>query len=153
MYLTIDTNNFNKDHMVLSDKIKNNILNNSDFYRLYYSTPNITFNGVFIDFNLSNITIEKYFDKIKCCFEKNKQNIECVNKILNIEKQILKNCGIFNNIPIYRIEEQLQNNFIKIFVEKHVKIGNYKNKKFVLKISGIWATSSECGITFRFFIY
>lgn len=153
MYLTIATNNFNNDHMVLSDKIKNNILNNSDFYRLYYSTPNITFNGVFVDFDLSNIIIEKYFDKIKCCFEKNKQNIECVNRILHIEKQILKNCGIFNSTPVYRIEEQLQNNFIKIFVEKNVKIGNYKNRKFVLKISGIWATTSECGITFRFFIY
>ena len=90
MYLTVDTNYFNKDYMILSDKIKNNILNNSDFYRLYYSTPDITFNGIFIDFDLSNITIEKYFDKIKCCFEKNKENIDCVNKILNIEKNIKK---------------------------------------------------------------
>jgi len=154
MYLTMDTTNFNKDYLILSDKIKNNILNNSDFYRMYYSTPNITFNGIFLDFELTNINIEQYFNKIKCCFTMNDNNKKSINQILELEKKILKHSGIFNKSSIYRIEEQLQNNFIKIFDDKNTKIGMYKKKKFILKISGIWANqSNEYGLTFRFFIY
>ena len=145
---------FNEEFIILSDKIKNNIMNNSDFYRIYYSSPDITFNGIFLDFELNDIIIEQYFNKIKCCFTINEHNKKIIERILDIEKSILKNSNIFNKTPIYRIEEQLHNNFIKIFDDKCTKIGNYKNKKFFLKISGIWANSSnEYGLTFRFFIY
>ncbi len=154
MYLTMSLKQFNEEFIILSDKIKNNIMNNSDFYRIYYSTPNITFNGIFLDFELENINIEQYFNKIKCCFTYNENNMNIIGNILEIEKNILKKSNIFNKSPVYRIEEQLQNNFIKIFDDKCTKIGHYKNKKFFLKISGIWANSSnEYGLTFRFFIY
>ena len=61
---------------------------------------------------------------------------------------------VINYKQIYRIEEQLLNNYIKIFDENIINIGKYNKLKLLLKISGIWSQchNKEYGLTFRFFI-
>ena len=56
--------------------------------------------------------------------------------------------------PVYRMQEQLHNHFIKIYNESHIKLGNHTEIIFMLKISGIWSSeqSKTYGITFRFYI-
>ena len=54
----------------ITDKTKNNILTGGDFYRIYYSDQYFTSNGLFIIFSLKNVKIERYFNKIKCIFDK-----------------------------------------------------------------------------------
>ena len=54
--------------------------------------------------------------------------------------------------PIYRIEEQLSQSFIKIYAD--TQLNNIKKKdkiEILLKVSGIWDNQYEYGITFRFF--
>ena len=51
-----------------------------------------------------------------------------------------------------RIHEQLQNGYIKLYAAESLKYGNYSSINFLLKISGIWESENEYGITFRFFI-
>ena len=58
MHLTIRTNQFDIHNVMISDKTKNNIMNNSDFYRIYYSNENFTLSGVCIFFSLNNITMK-----------------------------------------------------------------------------------------------
>jgi hypothetical protein len=154
MFLSVDTDNFDPLNIIISNKTKNNIMNNSDFLRICYSDEDMYTNGLYISFKLNKITIEKYFDKIKCNYQKCKKNDEIIDKILNIEKNILKKVCINNNIPIYRIEEQLKNNFIKIFPSTYQNLGSFNELHFLLKISGIWSTDSikKRGLTFRFFI-
>ena len=41
MHLTIDTTQFDVHNVMISDKTKNNIMSNSDFYRLFYIEWNI----------------------------------------------------------------------------------------------------------------
>jgi len=54
--------------------------------------------------------------------------------------------------PTFRIEEQLQNGFIKIFHNNtSVSPTKHNSKKLLLKISGIWSSAKEYGVTFRFF--
>lgn len=154
MHLVINPDQYEVNNIMISDKTKNNIMNNSDFYRIYFSDENITFNGLSILLELNNITIEKYFNKIKLHFENNQSNNETVKYIKSIEKSILNKFKMINDKQIYRIEEQLLNNFIKIFDENIINIGKYTNLKLLLKISGIWSQShhKEYGLTFRFFI-
>tara|TARA_B100001029_G_C15056225_1_gene454593 strand:- start:601 stop:1074 length:474 start_codon:yes stop_codon:yes gene_type:complete len=154
MHLVIKPDQYEVNNIMISDKTKNNIMNNSDFYRIYFSDEYITFNGLSILLEFNNITIEKYFNKIKLHFENNHSNNEVVKYIKNIEKSILNKFNIINDKQIYRIEEQLLNNYIKIFDENIINIGKYNNLKLLLKISGIWSQchNKEYGLTFRFFI-
>ena len=69
MYISLDMNQYNEKNIMISEKTKNNIMSQGDFYRLYFSTPDLILNGLHITFELKNISIEKYFNKIKCCFD------------------------------------------------------------------------------------
>ena len=152
MLLIIQQKDFNKKYLILAEGTKNNIMNDGHFHRLYYSDVCGTINGVFIGFELYNISIEKYFNKLKCNFVYNK-NTDIINFIKSVEKAIL---DIIPNKqhkrPIYRIEEQLQNDYIKIFYNtQHETPQNTTSVKLLLKISGIWTNDTEYGVTFRFF--
>ena len=155
MFLSINTSDFDPHHIIISDKTKNNIMAGSDFYRLIYSNPFVSTNGVFIKFNLKNINIEKYFNKIKCNFENNSINNTIISSVKSIEKMILNKFRNLENKNIScRIYEQLQNGYIKLYAQDNIRYGLHKNISFLLKVSGIWVSNqtNEYGITFRFFI-
>tara|TARA_B110001452_G_C15162235_1_gene404234 strand:+ start:149 stop:613 length:465 start_codon:yes stop_codon:yes gene_type:complete len=149
MLLSLTPEQFEENNIIFSEKTKNTILANGDFYRIYYSDKNMSLNGIFINFKLKRVLIEPYFNKVKCTFDYN-SNTVVINYLKNIEKKILGSLNN-NNKNVYRIEEQLSNNFIKIFSE----LDQYKKKcdevNILLKISGIWHNKNEYGITFRFF--
>ena len=77
MFLTIEPHQYNPQFVMFSEKTKNNVLSGGDFYRIYYSDEECILNGVHIRLALRNITIEKYFNKIKCCFSR--RRILCVS--------------------------------------------------------------------------
>ena len=54
--------------------------------------------------------------------------------------------------PVHGVEEQLKNNCLKIFSDKNIRCGNYNSINLILKISGIWETKNEYGITFKIII-
>ena len=88
MNLAIKTNEFDPHNIIISEKTKNNVMNESDFYRLIWSNEYCSTNGIFIYFNLKNVRIEKYFNKIKCVFENNKENQDMITYIKSIERLI-----------------------------------------------------------------
>ena len=150
MYLALSPDQFNKDNIMLSDKTKNNIIDNGEFYRLYYSDEICNSNGLFIYFSLKNSTIEKYFNKVKCSFPI-RENFNIIEKLKSIEKQILEKINFTHKT--YRIEEQLNSQFMKIFTEKHIELGKKEQLNLILKVSGIWNNYVSSGITFRFYIF
>ncbi len=152
MFLIIQPKDFNKNYLMLSEKTKNNIMNDGYFYRLYYSDIYGTTKGLFLGFELRNITIEKYFNKLKCSFTHN-NNAKIIGFIKALEKFILDIIpDRQNKNAVYRIEEQLQNDYIKIFYNNQQSTPENKDSvKLLLKISGIWTNDKEYGVTFRFF--
>ena len=151
MFLTIEPHQYNPQFVMFSEKTKNNVLSGGDFYRIYYSDEECILNGVHIRLALRNITIEKYFNKIKCCFSR-KENVDLVETIKTIEKNILSlTPNLARKRPVYRIEEQLNNDYIKLFTDIVPSFGPAEETILMLKISGIWANVNECGLTFRFF--
>jgi hypothetical protein len=152
MYSSIDYINFDKHFIMLSGKTKNNIMENSDFYRVYYSDEFHNSNGLFLFFTLKNINLTKYFNKLKCSFDKRK-NAHIIHSFTFIEREILQLCPNKKTKSVNRIGEQLENGFIKIFAETpHVSLGNSPSCNFLLKISGIWNNDKKHGLTFRFYI-
>ena len=89
MNLAIKTHEFDPHNIIISEKTKNNVMSESDFYRLIWSNEYCSTNGIFIYFNLKKVRIERYFNKIKCVFENNHENQGTITYIKSIERLIL----------------------------------------------------------------
>ena len=155
MFLSISANTFDPHHIIISEKTKNNIMAGSDFHRLIFSNENVSTNGLFIHFHLKNIHIEKYFNKVKCNFQISSSNNVVISTIKSVEKMILNKFKNIQNKNIScRIQEQLQNGYMKLYGNDNIKYGQHSSIHFLLKISGIWVSNqtNDFGLTFRFFI-
>jgi len=150
MYLAINLEDFSPHFVMLSEKTRNNVMNNSDFYRLYYSDTLHNSNSLYIYVNLRDVSMSKYFNKLKASFLNNKNKI-IINKLQFIERSILNLFADKKKTPVYRISEQLNNKFIKIF-GGNCFTNEDKSIQIILKISGIWSDSKQYGLTFRFYI-
>ena len=116
-----------------------------NFIRILYSTFNVTLNGIYLFIQLNDITSEKYYNKNKCTFNVNSHR-ELIEKIKVIEENLLKKIEINDKIPQFKIFEQLINGNIKFFCDTNTKFNN----TFILKISGIWETQINYGLTYKF---
>jgi hypothetical protein len=136
---------YNNNCILLCDPIKNNIMNEGNFIRIIYSNQNITLNGIYLIITLNNITCEKYFSKYRCFFSTSLHK-DIIDNLKIIEENILSKYDGTDKIPQYKIYEQIKNGNIKIFND----VGNKSICSFILKISGIWETQLNYGITYKF---
>ena len=152
MFIVLDINEFNINNLFYHhEKVKNTVMENSKFLRILYSNELFTLNGIFIKFSFTLNTIEKAFNKYKCFFDhKNLENHHIILKLKMIENHILTRCHFDNKIPNYRITEQLNNNYLKIFNEQTQTQIYGKEHDFILKIYGVWETDCEYGVTYKF---
>ena len=152
--LSENIDNINDDYIIICDPIKNSIIQHSNFYKIIYSNPGYSTNGLFILIELKKINILKeklYFDKY--------ENTENIQKIINIEKYLINMVNDNNKKKSYKICELLNNNNIKYSFSEYYNSKimddiNYKldNKSIILKISGIWETKDTIGLTFKFIL-
>ena len=152
--LSIDLQYFDYKHIILCEAIKNSIILYNNFYKLLYSNELLTFNGIFILFELNY----NYIIKDKIFFDISK-NIDIIDKLNNIEYKILDFLSVKKEKQL-KLKEFLKNGIIKFsnsdyheidedFI-KLKKINNDNNKEnFILKISGIWENKDNIGITFK----
>jgi hypothetical protein len=149
MNIVIDIDDFNKDHIFLQEPVKNNIIDDSKFIRIIYSTNIFSINTVYIVLKLNIIQIEHYFNKHKFIFNV-KQNMTQINQLKSMEESILDKVFINNKKPVFRLYEQLISGNIKLFKEslKLHKINS--DNEFIIKISGLWENKYEYGITYKF---
>ena len=156
LFLSSDIKSVELNNIICFEKIKNNIMNNSYFYKLVYSDDICSFNGIFFAFKMKNINIEKYFNKLKCSISNSEHNIMQIKHICLLEEQILNKFKetLKGYTFKFRIKEQLSNMNIKLQNTNIHKYTNYSNLTFLIKISGIWSSSDkkEAGLTFKFFI-
>jgi len=93
---------------------------------LIFSDEYCSTNGLFVNFSLNNITIEKYFNKIKCNFELIPNNNTIISNIKAIEKMILNKFKNLQHLNLScRIQEQLQNGFIKLYGDDNIRYGKH----------------------------
>uniref|UniRef100_A0A6C0KG64 Uncharacterized protein n=1 Tax=viral metagenome TaxID=1070528 RepID=A0A6C0KG64_9ZZZZ len=146
MYLTIDINKFDQKYIFFGENTINNIIKDSYFSRINYSNDNFTMNGIFIYFYLHHVNYESNISwnhKVKCHFNYEK-NQYVIKNLVKIEENILT-AFQSHKTPVFTIEQQLKNNFIKIF-------NNYNSTSshFIFKISGIWSNDYSYGISYKF---
>ena len=136
----------NEDYIFFGEPIKNTIMNDGSFIRIMYSTPLFVLNGIYILISISNPYIEKYYNKYKCSFDMSTHK-DIIHRLLMLEDCILKKVNIRNKVAVHKLAEQLKNGNIKFFSDSLEKIDT---SNYVLKISGVWETTENYGITYKF---
>ena len=145
MNIIITIDQYNEKCVYFCEPIKNNIMNDSNFIRIIYSTSLFVLNGIYISVNIGHISIEKYYNKFKCTFD-SIQHRDIIEKLRLMEEYLLKKVNITGKNPQHKIFEQLKNGNIKVFSDCPEKINNV----FLLKIAGIWETEHDYGLTYKF---
>lgn len=123
------------------EPIKNNIMQDGEFIRLIYSNKNISLNGVCLKMPFQIQSVSKYYNKCKYVIEMTSE----IDKIKSIEMDILQKMNTLGKRPQYNIYEHLLCGYVKTMGDC-----NTDSSMLVLKISGIWETDMECGITYKF---
>ena len=136
---------YDENNIYFCEPIKNNIMSDGNFIRILYSTPCIVLNGIYLLIQLNDVTLEKYYNKYKCNFNIAAHN-ELIESVKIIEENILKRISFTNKLPQFKVYEQIKNGNIKIFGDFVSK----QNNLFILKISGIWETQQNYGLTYKF---
>ncbi len=124
-----DIDNITYHNIFISESNKNTTNN---FIKIFYSNNIFFLNSIYIKLEINNLKVNNnkiMFDSI--------YNIE---KIKNLESFILNNVNI-NKEPILKLTNLLDNNILKY--------GDQIYKHNILKISGIWETNDNYGITFK----
>uniref|UniRef100_A0A6C0IER1 Uncharacterized protein n=1 Tax=viral metagenome TaxID=1070528 RepID=A0A6C0IER1_9ZZZZ len=136
---------YDDNNIFFCEPIKNNIMNEGNFIRILYSNSYFVLNGIYLLITLTDIICEKYYNKYKCIFNIS-QHKEYIDSLKIIEENLLKKVDITGKIAQYKIYEQIKNGNIKLFND----IGNKTTCSFILKISGIWETHTNYGLTYKF---
>jgi hypothetical protein len=136
---------YEKHNIFFCDPIKNNVMNEGNFIRIIYSTHNVVLNGIYLLVTLNDITCDKYYTKYRCNFSVATHK-EIIDNLKIIEEDLLKKIEFSDKTPQFKIHEQLKNGNLKIFSD----VGNKSMCSFILKISGIWETQNNYGLTYKF---
>ncbi len=142
--------------IIINEPIKNSVLQYNYFYKLLYSTNIVVLTSIFILFELNNVILEND----KALFNKTTTNDSVFNKLNQIEEYLL---NLINNskTKLYKFKELHENQYFKYSLFDDIeKFNNYKyvntldekNNKFILKISGIWESKENIGLTFKIII-
>ena len=136
---------YDNNNIFFCEPIKNNVMNEGNFIRIIYSTNKIVLNGIYLLITFNEITCDKYYTKYRCNFNVTTHK-EIIDNLKIIEEDLLKKCEISNKIPQLKIYEQIKNGNLKIFSD----IVNKSSCSLILKISGIWETQNNYGLTYKF---
>jgi hypothetical protein len=101
MILTIPYNSYNKHFIILNTPVKNIMMEYSSFIRIYYSTHNITFNGIFLP--LKSLDIGFIEKDVLSTYSTHKTPVFILEKqwLKNQNASILKISGIWENETNY----------------------------------------------------
>ena len=150
MSITLQAKDFNIKNLYFLQKVKNNVKQNSQFSRLIYSNDVFSLKNIYIPFTINNVQYKEQFLKTNIIFDEKQNNLE---QIYTIEKDILHHY-IENSteklIPSYCILNQCKSNFIKIFKNNLLDTDNNTSITIYIKISGIWHTTNNIGLTYKF---
>jgi len=142
--------------IIINEPIKNSVLQYNYFYKLLYATNIVVLTSIFTLFELNNVILEND----KALFNKNIINDTVFNKLIQLEEYLL---NLINNskAKLYKFKELHENQYFKYSLFDDIeKFNNYKyvntldekNSKFILKISGIWESKENIGLTFKIII-
>tara|TARA_Y100000992_G_scaffold249208_1_gene180942 strand:- start:9052 stop:9555 length:504 start_codon:yes stop_codon:yes gene_type:complete len=144
-------NNFDNRYVNIMEPTKNFVIRNGYFYKFIYLTDEIKLTNLIFELKLTNVNIVKQLtNKYILYFEKNKDNLKELSKVIDIERLILEKLQLkFNNRPSYELSRILQSNSIRIYTNNNLS-EKYNTFSLKIKFSGVWKDKERYGVTYKF---
>ena len=142
MSAVIPIHSFDYQDVYYHNPVNNNIIANSKFFRTIYSNGLLTLNNICLEIPI----VITHTNRNRFFFDA-RYNSQVVMFLKQLEDNILVRSGIANKTPRKRLYEQLESGFLKIFTPIN---DDYRNYPVLLKISGLWESESEIGVTYKF---
>lgn len=148
MNLVMNIDDFKIEHTFFGSPVKNIVIDgSSSFIKLIYSNTLTTLACIYIQIPIHILRIERYFNKVKYLFDPETfHNKKIIEKIYSIENAILEKMAI-DKKPILHLYDKLSRGVISMSDEHSYGI---QKRCLFLKISGIWETEYNYGVTFKF---
>jgi len=157
MNVVLNISDFSIENVFFLEK-KTNIVFNGVFTKIMYSNELFLMNGIYFKFPLEIQKINENPNKIYALFQVyNKINIKTVQEFTGVELSILEQYKRMNNCNKKinnSLSKQMYSGFVKIFCvqdNKNPVIEPNTTVSFVMKISGVWETNDEIGITYKLY--
>ena len=145
MNIIFNHNEFDISKVYFITPIKNRLLSNSSFYKLFYTPPLFILNTLYIKLDLKPLFTKQLDSKICVSFNVDKNKF-MVSKVRDIETMIL------NRLPLNKTKTlNCSNQLLKgcLYVNNVYKNVTKVNSLYV-KISGIWESEKEYGLSYKF---
>lgn len=165
MFVSIPIQDFDTTNVLFSDAVPNLIMKNSTFVKMLYATELCTTNGLYVLITMNNVEVRKFQDGTitRLIF----QNTQMFERLEHIEASLLDQYQrMFDSesdkvkllhkdgfveiekTPIMKLKEHLERKSIKL--PNHIPEGHYSQMKLIVKLSGVWVTTTSYGITYKF---
>uniref|UniRef100_A0A6C0D524 Uncharacterized protein n=1 Tax=viral metagenome TaxID=1070528 RepID=A0A6C0D524_9ZZZZ len=162
MNLLLDINKVSIKNFYYLDT-KKNVIIDGNFTKMIYSNENFSMNGSYFEFPIEINHLEKYGNKTTILFNpQSKTNSHIIQNFSKLEAAIIdyyRQNHQSNSKIVHTLAKQLNSGSIKIYKEyNYSNIEHVENEAIdisnitcILKISGIWETVNEIGLTFKLF--
>jgi hypothetical protein len=151
MNIVFDYEDFHSENVFFLDR-KRNVVIDGFFSKLLYSDQYFTMNGIFFSIPLQLRKNTTKDNKYIHFYPHDIKNIYNITKLSEIENSIInyykKNQGVMEKRNNLVLTNQLYNGCFKIYKEN--SFPPHQIKKYMLKISGLWESADEVGITYKF---
>ena len=139
IYHTI--NNLDVNNITICNPIANKFSNYDKFYKILYNTNGMTMNSIYLLVDIDNTCVIEEHKKYKFVFNIDDITIE---KIKRLEISLLEKANQFLQKDI------ILNCHYNLLNNKYIYSPNMitkKNKKIYIRISGIWESNNQIGLT------
>jgi len=152
MNISIDLQKVSILNIFFLDK-KMNIIIDGNFTKILYSNDFFTMNGLYILFPIEVSSIEKNANKnlLKLNPYQNNNNI-IIQEFAKLEARIIeyyKNTYRCKGKIVNYLSRQMYSGSMKLYKEFSSNDIKKSNVQYIIKISGIWETYDEVGITYK----
>jgi hypothetical protein len=158
MNIILESNQFNTENISFLEK-KNNIIIHGTFTKIIYSNELFSLNGLFFYFPIEVDKIETIMNKTVVRYHPYmKSNLSNIQEIAKIEYDIIDFYKTMTNCHKKKsniLSRQMYSGSLKVYrdfnrplEQEDVAAGMHT---YVIKISGIWETEDDVGITYKVF--
>lgn len=143
--LTISIEQYNANNIYFYNTVRNSILENSEFMKMFYSNHVLCMTGLFIEIPCSKFDVQYVHQTNTKCITHIVLHDDIVRVLQQIEQDVMSKSNIQNRSYAYKMDS-FHRNPVKIHHPKSVPISH----SILVKISGVWKTTDCCGVTYKF---
>tara|TARA_B100001093_G_C26569075_1_gene902136 strand:+ start:185 stop:670 length:486 start_codon:yes stop_codon:yes gene_type:complete len=154
MNVALSLNQINSQNIGLLESKTNIVMEQGKFTKINFLDDSFTMNGLYILFPISSYTVDCTNNRKNMKFQSNSlPNSSHAKDLIKLESRIL-DFYISNKQKEYKksflLKKQIESGFMKIYRENNSYLFQ-SHFVYILKISGIWESDGEIGITYKLF--